>query len=291
MDRDKDIETDKDPLTAIARKEKELTEHDLERARDGNDLGEKIGRQNIGPTVANKHVLETKKREDEKFESLMRQALQQMREALERRLEALDRLIAKSNVKIHELTEEIQTTETLLEKQYGKDWKEKLKKGALDANDPLLHQWLMQQQQLKDYLERREKLVKERDDLEKQIAEIDGSGLSDHLKLKRMEEVLDQGTSAGVQEVWRDNLASPQVQKISGEINTADGLSLEAMNTVFPGFSSISVAGSGAFGNGIETKTASLKTQFERAAQLSRPEELEVVASNTPFVKGPKPAT
>lgn len=100
MERNKDIDTDQDPVTAVARKEKELTRHDLERARDGNDLAETFGRQNIGPAIANKQILENKKKEDEKFESAVRQLLQQMREELERRLVELDRLIGETNAKI-----------------------------------------------------------------------------------------------------------------------------------------------------------------------------------------------
>ena len=45
MARDKDINTDNDPVTAVERREKELNGHDLERAREGDDLGEKVGRQ------------------------------------------------------------------------------------------------------------------------------------------------------------------------------------------------------------------------------------------------------
>lgn len=189
MDRDQDFKTDKDPVSAVTRKEKELTRLDLERARDGNDLAETFGRQNIGPAIANKQILENKKKEDEKFERAVRQLLQQMREELERRLEELDRQIAETNANIEELREELETTEALLKKQYGKDWQEKLKRGDLDPDDPLLRQWLMQQQQLKDYLERREKLIKERDELEKQIAEIEASNLPDHLKMEKMKEL------------------------------------------------------------------------------------------------------
>ena len=100
MARDKDINTDNDPLTAVERREKELTRHDLERARDGNDLGEKFGRQNIGPSVGSKQSLETKKKEDEKFENAMRQLLQQMREELTRQLQELDKRIAETDGKI-----------------------------------------------------------------------------------------------------------------------------------------------------------------------------------------------
>src|SRR5689334_14262674 len=92
-DRDQDINTDNDPVTSVARKEKELTALDLERARDGSDMGEKFGRQNINSTTASKVVLESKKKDDEKFEHALRQLLQQMREELERRLQELDKQI------------------------------------------------------------------------------------------------------------------------------------------------------------------------------------------------------
>ena len=248
MARDKDINTDNDPLTAVERREKELTGYDLERARDGNDLGEKVGRQNIGPSVGSKQSLETKKKEDEKFENAMRQLLQQMREELARQLQELDKRIAETDGKIEALREELVTTEMLLAKQFGKDWQEKLKRGDLDLNDPLLRQWLMQQQQLKDYLDRREELIQERDDLEKQIVEIESADLSDHLKLEKMKEVLEQGTAPGVQEVWRNNQSSEQVQVITGLINTNVGERLETENNFFPGFESLSVSGSGDFG-------------------------------------------
>jgi vacuolar-type H+-ATPase subunit I/STV1 len=208
MEKDQDIKTDNDPVTAVSRKEKELARLDLERARDGNDLAETFGRQNIGPAIASKGILENKKKEDEKFERAVRQLLQQMREELERRLEELNTYIAEMNAKIEELREELETTETQLEKQFGKDWQEKLKRGDLDLDEPLLRQWLMQQQQLNEYLLRREKLIKERDELEKQISEIEASNLHDHLKLLRMEDILESGTSAGVHKVWQDERIS-----------------------------------------------------------------------------------
>ncbi|MEX5219714.1 MAG: hypothetical protein NW701_17930 [Nitrospira sp.] len=289
MGRDKDnIHTD--PLTGVARKEKELTEHDLERARDGHDLGEKFGRQNIGPTVANKQALETKKREDEKYESLMRQALQQMREALERRLEELDRLIAENNDRIEGLKVEIETTEILLEKRFGKDWKEKLRKGDLDSDDPLLQQWLVQQQHLNDYLRRREKLIEERDDLEKQIAEIESSNVPDHLKLERMKGALDRGTSPGIQEVWRDNKAPQHVQEIAGSVNTGDGETIEAQaaGTMFAQIAGASFAEKAGIGSGIESKLKSITSTFAKAAEATTAEEPELATADIPPIKGPK---
>lgn len=291
MEKDQDNNTDKDPVTAVARKEKELTQHDLERARGGNDLAETFGRQNIGPAVATKQAFETKKKEDEKFENAMRQLLQQMREELERRLEELDRHIAETNAKIEELREELETSETRLEKQFGKDWQEKLKRGELDPDDPLLRQWLMQQQQLKDYLERREKLIKERDELEKQVAEIEGSNLPDHLKLERMEEILEQGTSPAVQKVWRGHEASKQAQEIAGVLYSENELKVETVNSLFPGFETVSVAGSGQFGRGIEAKVENIKSEFAKAAEPSVTDEQELVASNTSPFRGSKPST
>ena len=288
MERDKDITSDKDPLNATARKEKELVEDDLNRARGGIDLAQSTGRMNRGGTMASTQSSEAKKEEDEKFERAMGEALRQMREALERRLEEFDRLIAENNARIEELKEEIETTVTLLEKQFGKDWQEKLKKGELDANDPLLRQWLMQQQQLNDYLKRHEKLIQERDDLEKKIAEIEGSNLPDNLKLARMKEVLDRGTSPGVQEVWRDNQSSEHVQVLTGLINTDAGEKLETENNFFPGFESLSVSGSGDFGKGIDGRIENIKAKFANAAELSTTEKLEPVVSNSPASKPPK---
>lgn len=291
MDRDQDTNTDKDPVSAVTRKERELTRLDLERARDGNDLAETFGRQNIGPAIANKQILENKKKEDEKFESAMLLLLQQMREELKRCLEQLNEHIAETNAKIEELRRELETTETLLEKQFGKDWQEKLKKGDLDPNDPLLRQWLMQQEQLKGYLERRKELIQERDELEKRINEIEGADLSDDLKLQKMKEILEQGTSPGVQEVWRDVGVSEQVQETAGAVNTKDGLTLEAENTVFPGVAGVSVAGNNQFGKGLEANREILKSQFAKAADPGRQEEKELVVSHTSPVKGFKPST
>ncbi len=290
MGSDKDSNTDTDAVTAVARKEKELTGQDLERARDGNDLSEKFGRQNISSTTSSTIAVEAKKKEDEKFESAMRLLLQQTREELERRLEQLNEHIAETNAKIEELREELQTTETLLEKQFGKDWREKLKRGDLDLDDPLLRQWLMQEHQLKDYLERREKLIKERDELENQVAEIERSRLPDHLKIEKMKEVLEQGSPSGVQEVWRDNLLSEQVQEITGLINTDAGERLESVNNIFPGFESLSVSGSGEFGKGIDAKIENIKSKFANASELSLTEDIEPVASNIPASKSPKPS-
>lgn len=288
MGRDQDITTDKDPVTAVTRKEKELTALDLERARDGSDLGEKFGRQNISSTTTSKVALETKKKEDEKFENAMRQLLQQMREELARRLEEFDRRIVETNAKIEELREELETTEAHLKKQFGRDWQEKLRRGELDPNDPLVRQWLMQQQQLKDYLDRRKELIKERDELEKQITEIESSNLTDELKLERMKVVLEEGTAPGVHEVWRDNAVSTQGQEIAGAIYTDDGVKLEADNTSFPGLATASIAGNGEFGKGLEAKTGNIKSKFANAAELSTTEQLEPFVSNIPTSKPPK---
>ncbi len=291
MEKDKDINPENDPVTAVARKEKDLTEHDLERARDGNDLAEKFGRQNIGQSVLNKHNLESKKKEDEKFAHAVQQFLQQMREELQRRLEALDKQIAETNARIEELREELTTTEKVLEKRFGKDWQEKLKRGDLDPDDPLLRQWLMQQQQLKDYLDRRNELIKERDELEDRIKEIEVSNFSDDLKLAKMQEVLEQGTTPGVQEIWRDDHASQQVQRIAGAVYTDTELKVETENTSFPGFSSVSVAGSGEFGKGIEAKTDNIKSRFAEAAAPRVSEDKEPIISITSPLNGAKPST
>lgn len=291
MGRDKDSNTDKDAVTAVARKEKELTGQDLERARDGNDLGEKFGRQNISSTTSSTIAVEAKKKEDEKFESAMRQLLQQMREELERRLEQLNEHIAETNAKIEELREELQTTETLLEKQFGKDWREKLKRGDLDYNDPLIRQWLMQQQQLRDYLQRREKLIKERDNLEKQITEIEGSNLPDELKLERMKEILDEGTSAGVHKVWQSTEVSDQVCQLAAKKHTADyahAAAQESGNGLFAHFAGVSFAAKAGIGDGTQAKTETLRSKFASAAEPFEVEEPELIASTIPTIKGPK---
>lgn len=291
MEKDTDSTPDNDPVTAVSRKERALLRQDLERARGGDDLAEQFGRQNIGPAISSKQVLENKKKEDEKFENAMRQLLQQMREELARRLEKLDQHIAAANAKIEELREELETTERLLERQFGENWQEKLKRGEIDPGDPLLRQWLMQQEQLKDYLERRKELISERDDLEKQIKEIEGSGLSDDQKLDKMKAILDRGTSAGVQEIWRDTNASPQVQDMAAVVYTEDEISVESENTVFPGAASVSAAGDNQFSKGLEANREILKSQFTKAADPGRQEEKEFVASNTSPVKGFKPST
>lgn len=288
MDKDHDINSDKDPVTAVERKEKELAAHDLERARGGNDLAEQFGRQNIGPTAANKQVLENKKKEDEKFEHAVRQLLQQMREELERRLKEFDRLIAESNAKIDELKEEIETTETLLEELFGKDWKEKLKKGELDANDPLLRQWLMQQQELKDYLERREKLIKERDELEKQITEIEGSNLPDHRKLDRIQEILERGTSAGVHKVWQSSEVIEQVREVAAHVHTDEYTRVESQEADSELFAGVSFAAKAGIGDGTEASKESLRVKFAEVAAHTIAEEPRLEATAIPTFKGPK---
>ncbi len=288
MDKDQNIKIDQDPVTAVTRKEKELTAHDLERARDGNDLGEQFGRQNIGPTVVSKQTLETKKKEDEKFENALHQLFQQMREQLERRILELDRLIAESNAKIDGLKDEIETTETLLEKQFGKDWQEKLKRGDLDLNDPLLRQWLMQQQQLKDYLDRREELIQERDELEKHIAEIEGSDLSDHLKLEKMEEILESGTSAGVHKVWQSSAVSERVREIAAHVHTNDYAHVQSENADSELFGGVSFAAKAGIDDGTEANTESLRSKFAQVAEHTKAQELDLAATASPTFKGPK---
>ncbi len=186
---------------------------------------------------------------------------------------------------------QLPATERLLEKQFGKDWQEKLKRDELDPDDPLLRQWLMQQEQLKGYLERRKELIQERDELEKRINEIEGSGLSDDQKLEKMKEMLERGTSAGIQEVWRDTNASPQVQDMAAVVYTEDEISVESENTVFPGVASVPAAGESQFGKGLEANREILKPQFARAADPGSQEEKELVVSPTSPVKGFKPAT
>jgi hypothetical protein len=291
MEKDRDNITENDPVTAVARKEKELTGHDLERARDGNDLGEKFGRQNIGSTVVNKSALESKKKEDEKFENALRQLLQQMQEELERRLEELDRLIADNNAKIEELREELVTIETRLEKQFGRDWQEKLKRGELDPNDPLLRQWLMQQQQLKDYQDRREKLINERDELEKHIAEIEGANLPDQQKLEKMRDVLEHSTSASVHKVWQDDTMSQQGQLIAGTVHTEDyslATSQESGNGMFAQLTRVSFAGKAGISQGIEIKVESIKSKFGKAVEPGLSGQFEQTNEEIPTIKGPK---
>ena len=290
-DKDQDIKIDQDPVTAVARKEKELTRHDLERARDGNDLGEKFGRQNIGSTTASKSALESKKKEDEKFENAMRQLLQQMREELARRLKELDERITETSAKIEELREELETTEALLEKQFGRDWQERVERGELDPDDPMLRQWLMQQQQLKDYLDRREKLIKERDELEKRITEIERSDLPDALKLERMKEVLEGGTSAGVHKVWQNSDVSDQTRQLAAQKHTEDFARVaaqESANGLFAQFAGVSFAANAGIGDTEQTRTDTLRSKFASAAEVSDVEKPELIASTVPTFKGPK---
>ena len=288
MARDKDIITDSDPVTAVERREKELTGYDLERARDGNDLGEKFGRQNIGPSVGSKQSLEAKRKEDETFANVMRQLLQHMREELARQLQELDKRIAETEEKIEALREELVTTEMLLEKQFGKDWQEKLKRGDLDLNDPLLREWLMQQQQLKDYLERREELIHERDELEKQIAEIEGSDLSDHLKLEKLEEILESGTSAGVHKVWQSSAVSEQVREIAAHVHTDDYARVESQEADSELFGGVSFAAKAGIDDGTEANTESLRSKFAQVAEHTKAQELDLAATAIPTFKGPK---
>lgn len=290
-DKDQDITSDKDPITAVARKEKELIAHDLERARDGNDLGEKFGRQNISSTTTSKVALESKKKEDEKCESIMRQLLQQMREELARRLEELDGRIAETNAKIEELRGELETTEALLKKQFGDDWLEKLKRGELDPNDPLLRQWLLQQQQLKDYLERRERLIQERNELERRIAEIEGSNLSDDFKLEKMKEILDGGTSAGVHKVWQRSEVSDQVRQLAANKHTEDYAQVAAEefgNGLLVQFAGVSFAAKAGIGDSEGAITDTLRSKFAAAAEPGEVEKPELIASIIPTFKGPK---
>lgn len=291
MERDKDIDTEQDPVTAVGRKEEELTEHDLNRGRGGIDLAQQTGRMNRGGVAGNAQSLEAKKEEEEKFESAIRQLLLKMQEALDRRLEELDRLIAVNKAEIKELKKEIESTETLLAKQFGQDWREKLKRGDLDLNDRLIRQWLMQQQQLSDYLQRHEKLIKERGDLEKQIAEIEGSNLPDHLKLEKLGEILESGTSAGVHKVWQNSEMSEQVRQIAGITHTEDYARVatqESGGGMFAQFAGISFAGKAGIGEGIEAKAESIKSKFADAAEPSISETSEPTTSHIPIFKGPK---
>jgi len=213
-----------------------------------------------------------------------------MREELERRLEELHRLIAESNDKIGELREELEATEILLEKKFGKDWQDKLKRGDLNVNDPLLRQWLLQQQQLKDYLERRERLIKERNELEERVAEIEGSNLPDYLKLERMKEVLEQGTAPGVQEVWRDTTANQRIQEIAGAVNTTDIRTVESLEagTMFAQIADVSFAGKAGIGEGIESKVEAITSKFEKAVEGPTTEKLAPVTASLPSIKDPK---
>jgi uncharacterized phage infection (PIP) family protein YhgE len=90
------VDSENDPLTHSARKEKELVERDLNRARGGIDLSERTGRMNRGQAAQNEQNFQAQK-EKEKYEKAMQKAISQAQKDLEQRMEELAQELGKVN--------------------------------------------------------------------------------------------------------------------------------------------------------------------------------------------------
>ncbi|GJL84481.1 MAG: hypothetical protein DHS20C02_02560 [Micavibrio sp.] len=124
--------------------EKEQVIKDKNRARGDISLTEKTGRIERG--AATTVSLRGVKEKEERFRKLLNAALR----ALQKELAEVRAQISRLEGEIKELEKDISETEKGLEEKYGPDWKQKLKKGELDVNDPLVVQYLLQQQTLAD---------------------------------------------------------------------------------------------------------------------------------------------
>lgn len=98
------------------------------------------------------------RRKKEAKDSMTRFVMKTAQESLEQLLDDLNKRITQLGKQIEELEEEMSATEKSMEEKFGADWEEKLKRGELDKNDPLVVQYLLQQQKMDDLQRQREKL-------------------------------------------------------------------------------------------------------------------------------------
>jgi hypothetical protein len=150
-------DNENDQVDDEARKEKGRVEADLMREALGRKSDIRLERGSK-PYKATFIAGEKKKKEEE---SKTRETLKRAQEALDRHLEELHRQIAELSRKIEKLEKEIETTEDRLENKFGKDWKERLKKGELDAADGDVHKYRQQQEQ-KDLLWKQREELREK---------------------------------------------------------------------------------------------------------------------------------
>ena len=141
----------RDEETAIRRR------HDLSRkAGDGDQSDTTLAGGDRDPLVA---VSETgsaaaRRKKEEQNRTNMAILERDLREInariaeIDRQIEALNERATQLREEIDDLQDKMVKTEAELEAKYGADWEDKLKNGELDKNDPLLQDYLLQQQQL-----------------------------------------------------------------------------------------------------------------------------------------------
>ncbi|HBR68836.1 MAG TPA: hypothetical protein DEA55_05615 [Rhodospirillaceae bacterium] len=289
-----------------AGKERKRVEDDLRRAVFGSDTAENNSRLRRSPEIF-KAILIADEKKRKKDESERREAFKRAQELIDR----INEQITEYNKRIREFEKdaaELAWARKRLEK--GDSLKDVLKDkdilkllddyqrrtgSMIDMNDrdAVKEALRMEQEyrlrQAEEWRERVRELEKGRERIEKALA--DGRpDLLDHVDMQKMEDRLAQGTSASVQDVWRDQDASEEIKEIAGIVNTDKINEVVSTGTgsSFMQFAGSSFAAKAGIGEGMETKIDNIKFKFAKAVELDTPKTPEVVATNNLDYSGPK---
>ncbi len=276
------INPEKDEVNKVTRAAQEQEQNTLRLGQKGGTTEQSNGVMNRAQDLIAETVnLENKK---EKEERAMRSALKQVQQLLEQQLEELNKQIAALTEKIEVLEEEISETEKTLQEEFGPDWKEKFKKGEVDSNHPLYMQWLMQQQQLSELQQLRDKLGKKVEDLSASNEKIDNDQtLSGQEKLEKKHKLLVEAkettlwsaraiekiegpnssgvplneSSSPLQEKLQEGAVVEGDAAVGQEIRAAESSGFASSN-----FLAMSMKGEGTYGEGIGKEGLSSKDTF-----------------------------
>lgn len=228
------IDPKDDPITESARKEKELVERDLNRARGGIDLSQRTGRMNRGQSVIAETInLEDQKKKDEKT---MRTAMSQAQKAMEERLAEL----AKELDKVNKVLGAFDKLEDLI------------KDGKFDK-DSAAHLLLLQQTgmtleevegpgALEKTKEKRQPFEEYKKGIEEEVEYLESSGAKimaavDNHEIPadegaaQIDDMLNHASSAGVHNLWRNDGVHEEV-KVAAAKNFSSGFGTSITKTL-----------------------------------------------------------
>lgn len=282
------IDPKDDPITESARKEKELVERDLNRARGGIDLSQRTGRMNRGQAAGNEQNFQAQK-EKEKYEKAMQKAISQAQKDLEQRMEELAQELDKVNKvlgafdKLEDLIkngkfDKDNAAHLLLLQQTGVTLEEVEGPGGLEKT----------KEKRKPFEERREEIIKEAEGLVQEAANHNYSSTA----ITEFKEKLEQEEGA-VSYAIAANLEAPEELKAAAiQVNTQDqeitGVS-QNENSFFGAFSATSVAKIAVPDEGIKSKKEKIElgATFAKAVNADTAPELTGVEAVLNF-NGPK---
>ncbi|MCA9466315.1 MAG: hypothetical protein KC643_12855 [Nitrospira sp.] len=266
------IDPEKDPLTHSARKEKELVERDLNRARGGIDLAERTGRMNRGQAAQNEQNFQAQK-EKEKHEKAMQAAMKQAQKDLEQRMEELAQELDKVNKvlgafdKLEDLIkngkfDKDNAAHLLLLQQTGVTLEEVEGPGALEKT----------KEKRQPFEERRKEIIKEAEGLVKEAADNNYSSNA----IAEFAQKIAQTDREISYEVAANQKAPEILKTIAANTRTEDHKQQELSFSSF-------ASGLGDLGEGIKPNDDNLNlgTAFAKAAAPipGVPSELKKVAS------------